>query len=123
MVCTRETGIREVAAEPQRCPPTWKTARGSVVIMSDLLGERIPYFSTGIACFTRGYLLAKAVKNRHHTDTKANCTSVRVNGFGSAVRMALEDVFVKMEDMNHTPQSNYNHQFRRQFCRLFANVR
>jgi hypothetical protein len=82
-------------------------ARGRVVIMRDLLGGRIPYFSTGIDCFSRGYLLARAAKKRHHDDTKANCIKVRVKGFGSAVRIALEEVFVKIEAMYHMPQSIY----------------
>jgi hypothetical protein len=107
IVCTRDTGIRDVAAELQRWPPTWNMARGRVVIMRDLLGGRIPYFSTGIDCFSRGYLLARAAKKRHHDDTKANCIKVRVKGFGSAVRIALEEVFVKIEAMYHMPQSIY----------------
>jgi hypothetical protein len=86
-------------------------ARGMVVVIRDRLGGRIPYFSTGIDCFNRGYLLARAAKKRHHDDTKANCIKVSVKGFGSAVRMALEEVFVKMEAMYHMPQSIYTRQF------------
>ena len=42
----------------------------------------------------------------HHPETKANWTVVRVTGFGSAVSMVFEDMFVKMEVMYQTPQSN-----------------
>jgi hypothetical protein len=33
----------------------------------------------------------------HHIDTNANCTAVRVTGFGRAFRMDFEDVFVTAE--------------------------
>jgi hypothetical protein len=58
-------------------------------------------------CFKRGYLLARAARNKHQPDTKANCTTVRVMGFGSAVRMALEDVLVEMEVIYHTAHRIY----------------
>jgi hypothetical protein len=68
-------------------------------------GERIPYFKKGIVCFKRGYFLASIAITRHQPDTKANCTVVRVMGRGSAVRMAFEDMFVKMDVIYQTPQS------------------
>lgn len=92
--------------------------------MRDLLGGRIPYLSTGIACFNRGYFLASAAKNRHHDETKANCISVRVKGFGSAVRMALEEVLVKMDAMYHTAHNVYAPlAFNRQLQPVFIYVR
>lgn len=33
----------------------------------------------------------------HHIDTNANCTTVRVTGFGRAFRMDFEDVLVTAE--------------------------
>jgi hypothetical protein len=76
-------------------------------MMSSRVGGRIPYFNTGIVCFNRGYLRARAARNKHQDDTKANWTTVSVMGLGSAVRMALEDVLVEMEVMYHTPHSIY----------------
>ena len=64
----------------------------------------MPYFRTGIAVLSRGHRRARAARNKHQEDTKANWTSVRVMGFGSAVRMALEEVFEKMDVMYHMPQ-------------------
>lgn len=43
----------------------------------------------------------------HHPDTNANCMTVRVTGFGRAVRMALEEVLEKMEVMYHMPHNIY----------------
>jgi hypothetical protein len=105
MVCTRDTGILDVASALRMCPPIWKQVRGSVAIMSSFDGGRIPYFRKGIVCFMRGNLRAAAASTRHHPDTKANCTVVRVTGCGSAVRMAFEDMLVKMEVMYQTAQS------------------
>lgn len=44
---------------------------------------------------------------RHHIETKANWTIVRVIGFGRAFRMDLDDVFVRAEVMYQTRQSIY----------------
>lgn len=109
MVWTSETGIREVASALRMCPPIWKQVRGSVARMSSRDGERIPYFRNGIVCFMRGNRRASAASRRHHPDTNANCTVVRVMGWGSAVRIVLEDMFVKMEVMYQTPQSSCSH--------------
>lgn len=59
----------------------------------------MPNFRMGMVCFRRGYLRARAARNRHHDDTKPNCTRVRVIGFGSAVRIAFEDVLEEMDVM------------------------
>lgn len=72
---------------------------------SSLEGGRIPYFKKGIVCFKRGNFLASMPSIRHQPDTNANCTVVRVMGLGSAVRMALEDMFVKMDVMYQAPHS------------------
>jgi hypothetical protein len=109
MVWTNDTGILDVASALKICPPIIKLVRGSVAITISLCGRRIPYFKNGIACFMRGYRFASAASMMHHPDTNANCTVVSVIGFGSAVRIAFEDIFVKMEVMYQTPQSIYPH--------------
>lgn len=68
----------------------------------------MPYFRNGIVCFSRGNRRAAAAITRHHPDTKANCTVVRVTGWGSAVRMVFEDMLVKIEVMYQIPQSIYS---------------
>lgn len=73
--------------------------------MISLCGRRMPYFKNGIVCFMRGYRFAKAANIIHQPETKANWTVVRVMGLGSAVRIVLEDMFVKMEVRYQTPQS------------------
>jgi hypothetical protein len=105
MEWTSDTGILDVASALRICPPIWKQVRGSVAIISSLDGDRMPYFRKGIVCFRRGNLRAAAASSRHHPDTNANCTVVRVTGCGSAVRIAFEDMLVKMEVMYQTPQS------------------
>ena len=62
----------------------------------------------GIVCFMRGYFLASAARNKHHPETNANCTTVRVTGFGRAVRMAFEDVFEKIDVIYQMPQSIFS---------------
>jgi hypothetical protein len=105
MVCTRDTGILDVASALRMCPPIWKQVKGSVAMINSLDGGRIPYLRKGIVCFMRGNLRAAAASTRHHPETKANCTVVRVTGWGSAVRMALEDMLVKMDVMYQTAHS------------------
>lgn len=42
---------------------------------------------------------------KHHDDTQANCTIVRVIGFGKAFNIVLEDVLVRAEVMYQMIQS------------------
>jgi hypothetical protein len=105
IVCTSETGIRDVASELRICPPIWNRVSGRVVRIRSFEGGRIPYFRNVSFCFKRGYRRASAARNIHHDETKPNCTRVRVTGFGRAVRIAFEDVFEKIEVMYHIPQS------------------
>ena len=105
IVWTSDTGILEVASALNMCPPIWKHVSGSVASMSSLDGGLMPYFRNGIVCFSRGNLRAAAASSKHHPDTKANCTVVSVTGCGSAVRIAFEDMLVKIDVMYHTPQS------------------
>lgn len=105
IVCTSDTGILDVASALRMCPPIMNAVRGSVATIISLCGRRIPYFKKGIVCFMRGYRLANAASIMHHPETKANWTVVRVMGFGSAVRIVFEDMFVKMDVMYQIPQS------------------
>lgn len=43
----------------------------------------------------------------HHVETKANCISVRVIGFGKAFRIDFDEVFVRAEDMYQMRHSIY----------------
>ena len=52
-----------------------------------------------------GYRCATYAKNKHHNETKANWTSVRVTGFGKALRIDFEDVFVSAELRYQTKHS------------------
>jgi hypothetical protein len=77
--------------------------------MSSLDGGRIPYFRKGIVCFMRGNRRANVASSRHQPETKANWTVVSVTGWGSAVRIAFEDMLVKIEVMYQIPQSTCPH--------------
>ena len=108
MVCTRETGILAMASELRMCPPIWKSVRGSVVAMSSLVGGRMPNLRAGIVDFKRGYDRASRARTTHHEDTKANCTTVSVMGFGNEIRIALEEVLDRMDVMYHMPQRTFS---------------
>lgn len=49
--------------------------------------------------------MASQDKNIHQNDTSRNCTMVKVTGFFSAVKIALDDAFVMIEVVYQTPQS------------------
>jgi hypothetical protein len=66
----------------------------------------MPFLRTGRALRTAGLLFARAEKKTHQMETNMNCTTVRVTGFGSAVKMALEEVFVRIEVPYQKTQSN-----------------
>lgn len=72
--------------------------------MISLFGLRIPFFRTGNAFLIGACLRASQAANIHQEDTKRNCTTVKVTGFGSAVRMALDDVLERIEVAYQTPQ-------------------
>ena len=42
---------------------------------------------------------------RHHTETEANCTIVKVTGFGNAVNMDFDEVLVRADVIYHAIQS------------------
>ena len=53
----------------------------------------------GILFLSHGNIFERYDSSKHHIDTNANCTIVRVIGFGSAFRMDFDDVFVSAEVM------------------------
>lgn len=115
IVCTSDTGIRDMASEFRMCPPIWNAVSGSVAMMMSLLGFRIPFLSTGMSSRTVALRLASHEKKIHQNETSKNWTMVRVTGLGRAVRMALDEVLVMMEVKYHTPQSiltKYQHSIR-----------
>ena len=67
-----------------------------------LLGFLTPFLSTGTAFLTVGLRFAIQERKMHQKETKKNCMTVSVTGLGSAVKIALEDAFVRMEAENHT---------------------
>lgn len=55
--------------------------------------------------FSWGIMVDKLASMKHHDDTQANCTIVRVIGFGKAFSILLDEVFVSAEVIYHTMQS------------------
>lgn len=107
MVWTRETGIFEVAVEDKRWPPIWKAAKGRVVFMTSRVGYRMPCRRAGILFLRLGKTVESQLKRRQKKATKANCIMVRVAGLGKALRMDLEDVFVRALDKYHMIHNVY----------------
>ena len=105
MVCTSETGIFEVAKELKRWPNNWNTASGMAVYSICTDGRSMPFFSAGMDLFRSGKTDATCAKMRHQIETEANCANVNVTGFGKAVKMDFEEVFVRAEVMYHAMQS------------------
>lgn len=64
----------------------------------------MPFFRAGIVVFSEGKTDAKYERIRHHVETKPNWMNVRVTGFGSVVRMSLEEVFVRADVKYQTRQ-------------------
>lgn len=73
-------------------------------MMMSLLGLLIPFLRIGIASRRDALCFAIQDKNIHQKDTSKNWTRVNVTGRFSAVRMAFEDMLLKMEDANHMQQ-------------------
>lgn len=71
-----------------------------------LLGRRMPFFKTGNAFRTAVLRLASAERKTHQNETRRNWIMVSVTGFGSAVKMALEEVFVRIEVPYQIAQSS-----------------
>ena len=105
MVCTRDTGILDVAYELSRWPSSWNTDRGSAVANTSQEGFRSPFFRAGIDLFSEGNIDDSDVRMKHHKDTDANWMMVRVAGLGKALRIDLEEVLVRAEVMYQAMQS------------------
>lgn len=99
MVCTNETGIFSVAYELSRCPNSWKTESGSAVYMTSHVGRRKPFFNAGTAFFMAGNTDDNAVRIIHQEKTEKNWRIVKVAGFGYALRIDFEEVFVSADVM------------------------
>lgn len=67
----------------------------------------MPFFNTGRASLTVELRFASHDRDIQKNDTRRNCTMVKVTGFGSAVRMALEDVLVRIEVPYQKPQRSF----------------
>lgn len=67
----------------------------------------MPFFSTGRAFRTAVLRLASHDRNTHQKDTRRNWIIVSVTGFGKAVKMALEEVFVRIEVPYQKAQSSF----------------
>lgn len=50
--------------------------------------------------------MERYTNTKHHIDTKANCTTVRVMGLGKAFRIDFDEVFVTAEVMYQIRQSD-----------------
>jgi len=96
-----------MASELRMWPPIWKSVRGRVTRRISFEGGRIPYFRKGRVDLRRGYRCARKARKMHQVETKRNWMRVRVMGLGKALRMAFEEVLLKMEVMYHIPQSIY----------------
>ena len=107
MVWTRDTGMRAIASEFRMWPPIWKTVNGKVVRMSSLLGRRIGYLRAGTMVCSAGKRWARADAIKHHEETKANWTRVKVTGFRNAIRIDLEEAFENIEVMNQKQQRTF----------------
>lgn len=59
----------------------------------------------GTARLRAGNSVERYDSSRHHIDTKANWTIVRVMGFGRAFKIDLDEVFVSAEVMYQIRQS------------------
>lgn len=105
IVCTSETGICDVAMELRICPASWKRAKGRAAETTSRDGYRIPFFNAGMEVFSDGKTDDRYERMRHHAETNPNWTIVRVIGFGSVVRISLDDVLVSAEVMYQTTQS------------------
>lgn len=65
----------------------------------------MPFLRAGTLLFSQGKTADRFANNRHHIETNANCTIVRVIGLGRAFNIDLDDVFVVAEVVYHMRQS------------------
>ena len=60
-----------------------------------------PFLNAGIDLFKDGNTEAREADSRHHPDTEANWSTVKVAGLGKAFRIVFEDVFVRADVKYH----------------------
>ena len=80
--------------------------------MMSRFGLLMPFFRTGTAFRNDAFFFASHERKIHQKDTSMNCMIVNVTGLGRAVKMAFDDVFVRIEVAYQKPQSilqNYQH--------------
>lgn len=65
------------------------------------------YLSAGIAVLILGKVDARAEDNMQYEETKANCTMVRVAGLSKLMRIDLEEVFVRTDEVYQRIHKNY----------------
>ena len=97
--------MRDIASEFRMWPPIWKAVKGGVATMMSLLGLLTPFLRTGIARLSAPLCFAAQERIKHQEHTKKNCMTVRVTGIGSAVKIAFEDVFERIEVAYQTQHS------------------
>jgi hypothetical protein len=68
----------------------------------------MPFFSTGNALRTDALRFASHERKMHQKDTSKNCMTVRVTGRGKAVKIAFEEVFVRMDVAYHNAHRDYD---------------
>ena len=73
-------------------------------IITSRVGYLIGWRSAATCFFRNGKTDASQEKRRQKNATKPNWIRVSVAGFGNALRMAFEDVFVKALETYHTIQ-------------------
>lgn len=66
----------------------------------------MPFFKTGRAFRTAALFLASHERKTHQKETSRNWIMVKVTGFGRAVKMALEEAFVRIEVPYQKAQSS-----------------
>lgn len=85
-------------------PANWKIASGNAVKITSRDGYSMPVLRAGTFLFSEGNSLERYVRNRHHVDTKPNCTVVSVTGCGRAFKIDFDEVFVVADVVYHTMQ-------------------
>ena len=106
MVCTRETGMRDIASEVRIWPPIIKPVNGNVAIMMSRFGGLIPFLRAGMRCLSVGYTDDSQLRRRHQEVTSANWTIVRVTGLGKVLRISPAEVLATMEVIYQAEHKN-----------------
>lgn len=75
--------------------------------MTSLVGGRMGCFSAEMRIRKLGKTVASLANVIHSEDTKANCTRVRVAGMSKTLRMDLDEVLVRAEEVYHSRQRTY----------------